>query len=137
MKDLSFEEIHSLNEENVLEYLFGMYSFNMESLQEKKLCAFISFKICSSFSFKIYASTDAPTSEIKEIKIHVYETVGKGKHQDGSYQMLNVKKDARFNRTEWQKLFPDDWRSTGILSTKQLLDMMKFTARLCRLRVFE
>ena len=137
MKNLSLEDITSLNEKNVLEYLYSMYPFAMESLQDKKLCAFISFKICESFLFKVYAPTDIHISETEKVKVHIYETISNGKYQDGGYQILNIRKDDRFTRTSWQELFSDDWYSAGVVNTKQLLDMMKFAARLCRLRVFE
>lgn len=137
MKNLSFEDITSLNEKNVLEHLYGMYPFSMESLQDKKLCAFTSFKVCDSFSFKIYAPIDIPISETEKVKVVVYETIGKGKYQDDGYKILNIRKDNRFIRTNWRDLFSDDWRSAGVITTKQLLDMMKFAVRLCQLRIFE
>jgi hypothetical protein len=139
MKNLSFEDLVSLNENNILEFLYGMYPFNMEALQEKKLHTLTSFKISNSFTFKVYAPTDLSFSKVEKIKAHVYEINKKSFYNpafEGS-QLLNVKKDNIFNRTEWQDLFLDDWRSAGILSPAQLLGMMRYTARLCRLRVFE
>lgn len=132
MRNLSFNDISILDTKNLLPFLKNLYPFNMELMQENEMRKLVSFRVGNSFVFKTYLPMDDNSNKIR---LHIYEFTEK--HKQDQYSLLNIQQDHRFARTEWKSHFSADWRKAAEITVDDLLNIMKFTARLCRLRVFE
>lgn len=129
MKNIKYDDTKSLTKDNVLEFF---YSFEMKNVSCQWI--FLSFVVEDIFKFSVYLPPNIPAAKIDSLKVHLYEIMG---HPKTSWSLLHPKTDKRFINEYWVDFFQKDPRSAAILSPKDLVDMVKFTARLSRIKVFE
>jgi hypothetical protein len=133
MKNLTFDDVRSLTKNNLLKELVVLYPFQAEKEFDSKRWVLFCFSVENMFSFSVYAPQDVPADEINELRVHLYESHGRNK----TFGLLYPKNDQRFVGVDWTEFFQKDPRSAAIVSPDVLLEMMKFTARLSRMKVFQ
>lgn len=133
MKNLRFDELKDFSNNDVLNFLNTVY--NSESLYVVEQLVTIPFSVENLFSFNVYVPATS-IFEIKELKIHIFEMIWRHKKYFHLKQ-IHPKTDSRFINEPWSNLFLKDPRSAAIVAPNDLLNMMKFAARLSRIKVFE
>jgi|SRR6185436_8801211 len=137
MKNLSLDELKELSILDVLDFL----NKKCESyLVEQQVI--VPFNVAMSFSFNICLPSDLPLREDQNVKVYIFEFV---RHYNRSYSLKNIdpKTDKRFVNEIWSKLFISENSVNDLgyvaenVSIDNLLEMIKFTARLSRIKIFE
>lgn len=133
MKNLTFEQVRTLSRENLIAELVTLYPFQIEKEFEATQWSLFSFSVENMFSFSVYAPSGAKADEISELKVHLYESLGRGR----GFGLIHPNRDQRFTGVAWTEFFQKDPRSAAIVSPDVLLEMMKFVGRLSRMKVFQ
>jgi len=133
MKNLSFEQIRSLTKDSLIEELAAIYPFQIEKEFEATQHALFSFTVENMFAFSVYVPIVVNVETVDNLRVHWYESSGRGKE----YRLLYPQHDKRFESVEWLNCFQKDPRSAAVVSPVVLLEMMKFAARLSRMKVFQ
>lgn len=133
MKNLSFEQIRAFTYENLIKELAAIYPFQIEKEFEATQWSLFSFSVEKMFSFSVYVPIVVNVETIDSLRVHLYESLGRGRE----FRLLDPKHDKRFESVEWLKYFQKDPRSAATVTPSVLLDMMKFAARLSRMKVFQ
>lgn len=133
MKNLNSNEVKEFSVESTINYLNECFRHGPTFVTNQ--LSTILFSVGDLVVFGIYISPNQSITENSTLKVHIFEKILCHKN---AYTMRQItpKFDERFMHRPWAHLFSPDPRNAAVVLPHDLVDMMKFSARLSLIKIF-
>lgn len=136
--DLNFEDSKKFSSLDLRNFLINLNGESFTSCIINQ-CDVIIFSVENTFSFNVYVPQETSILELNKLKIHIFEMMWNHKK---SYHLKPIlpKLDSRFTNQSWIELFSISSfmkNEAAIVTFDDLLNIIKFVARLSKIKIFE